>query len=223
MRAPRVKKLKPQKTTAGSRLKATATRARSAVKRTGAIAKKMVHRKPKVSIEKQVVDYDYSQLRLPASVVSLIDILRLTKELERVDVEMTTSSVQARLNPRKRFVRPLMSDPLTDFLRLNQLLIDEGRIRIELIRELKKLKTKLPVIHMTFAVTADRDSLEQLVTWVRQSINPRAVLVVGLQPTLVAGVYLRTPNHVYDFSLRSALNDSQSRLVGQLEELRGGE
>jgi F0F1-type ATP synthase delta subunit len=76
---------------------------------------------------------------------------------------------------------------------------------------------------MTFAVTADPESLQQLAQWARTTIDPHAVIAVGLQPGLVAGVYLRTPNHVHDFSLRAMLKSSRGKLVEELGALRGNE
>ena len=75
---------------------------------------------------------------------------------------------------------------------------------------------------MTFAVPADRESLRYIVQWVRTSVHPQALLQIGLQPALVAGVYLRTPNRVHDFSLRAALNGQHDALVKELGALRAG-
>lgn len=72
---------------------------------------------------------------------------------------------------------------------------------------------------MTFAVTADPESLERLARWFRESIHPQVVIATHLQPSLIAGVYLRTPNHVHDFSLRGALAGKHGLLVNELEAL----
>ena len=86
---------------------------------------------------------------------------------------------------------------------------------------LRILKDKVPVLHMTFSVTADVESLQTLTQWVRNSVHPQAVIAVGLQPSLVAGVYLRTPNHIHDFSVRGALEGRHGLLIEELETLRG--
>ena len=83
------------------------------------------------------------------------------------------------------------------------------------------MKDKVPVIHMTFAVQADPTSLQQIVQWLRSSVHPQVVISVGLQPSLVAGVYMRTPNHVRDLSLRTLLTGQHEVLVKELEALRG--
>jgi len=63
--------------------------------------------------------------------------------------------------------------------------------------------------------------LQELVLWFRKSVNKQTLLEVGLQPALVGGVYIRTPNHVHDFSLRSKLQGQRELLMTELGALRG--
>jgi hypothetical protein len=156
---------------------------------------------------------------LPASLVSRVDVARLVDEVERVDAEMTSSAIRAGEGTAP--VIPVLSQRLTDFLAQNELKLDDSKARMTLIQELRQLKDKVPVLHMTFAVTADPESLQQLARWARTTIDPHAVIAVGLQPGLVAGVYLRTPNHVHDFSLRGLLAGQRGLLVKELGALRG--
>lgn len=156
---------------------------------------------------------------LPASLVSRVDVARLVEEAERVDAEMTSSAIRAEEGA--AVVIPVLSERLTDFLAGNELKLDDSKARTILIQELRQLKDAVPVLHMTFAVTADPESLQQLAQWARNTIDPHAVIAVGLQPGLVAGVYLRTPNHVHDFSLRGVLAGQRGLLVKELETLRG--
>ncbi|HEU0266858.1 MAG TPA: hypothetical protein VFQ70_04485, partial [Candidatus Saccharimonadaceae bacterium] len=116
---------------------------------------------------------------------------------------------------------PVLSQQLTDFLTQNELKLDDSKQRMTLIQELRLLKDKVPILHMTFAVPADPESLQQLAQWARTTIDPHAVIEVGLQPGLVAGVYLRTPNHVHDYSLRGLLAGKHDVLVNELGALRG--
>lgn len=163
----------------------------------------------------------YVDFVLPPSVVSRVDVSRLVSEVERVDNQLTTNAVRAKVDSATQS-RPAVSDQLNDFLQLNTLSIDVGsRVRAELVKQLQLLKQNVPTIHMTFAVAADRESLEQLAQWLRSSVHPQAVISVGLQPGLVAGVYLRTPNHVHDLSLRAKLRGSHDLLVKELEATRG--
>lgn len=162
----------------------------------------------------------FVDLVLPPSVVSKVDLARLMSELERVDNDLTAAAVRAKTGGSSSDVAPI-SAQLNDFLVQNELKLDDARERGELIKQMRLLKDKAPVIHMTFAVNADPDSLHQLAQWLRTSIHPQAVIGVGLQPALVAGVYLRTPNHVKDLSLRAKLEASRGLLLKEVEALRG--
>jgi len=156
----------------------------------------------------------YTKFVLPTSVVTKLDVSRLVNELEKVDNELTAAAVR-----KQDHVQPVMSQQLAEFLEQNKVSLDDDD-RGDLIKQVRLLKDNVPVIHMTFAVTADQESLQKLVQWLRAE-TPQAVIAVGLQPGLVAGVYLRTPNHVHDLSLRNALDGRRDVLVKELETLRG--
>jgi hypothetical protein len=156
---------------------------------------------------------------LPPNVVSRVDVSRLVSEVERVDNELTAAAVRGKIGEAAQ-ASPVLSQQLADFLAQNQLVLTDGHERSRIVKELRVLKDKVPVIHMTFAVSADPESLAQIAAWLRQSVHPQAVISVGLQPGLVAGVYLRTPNHVHDLSLKAKLASSRDVLVKELESYR---
>lgn len=162
---------------------------------------------------------DHTSFVLPASVVSRVDVSRLVSEVERLDGELTAAAVRNKIGDAQEF-SPTLSEQLGQFLQQNKLSLQESKERSRIVKELRKLKDTVPVIHMTFAVTADPESLAQLAAWLRQSIHPQAVISVGLQPNLVAGVYVRTPNHVHDLSLRKKLESSRGVMVEALETYR---
>jgi F0F1-type ATP synthase delta subunit len=159
---------------------------------------------------------------LPPSIVSKIDVARLVGEVEQIDNAQTAEAVREKIGAASHS-ETSFSEQLSAFLTQNQLTIGNGLERSELIKQLKLMKENVPVIHMTFAVPADRESLQQLVTWLRTSVHPQAVVSVGLQPSLVAGVSIRTPNHIHDFSMRSVLKKNHGLLVKELGALRGTE
>lgn len=163
---------------------------------------------------------DYKTFTLPSSVVTKTDISKLMSDLERFDGEMTAVAVKEKIEADPGG-RPVMSDLLEGFLSQNNLSVDDSVGRSDLIRQLRRLKDSAPVVHMTFAVEADRSSLQDVVSWLRESVHPQAVISIGLQPSLVAGVYMRTTNKVHDMSLRSILRGSRESLVKELEALRG--
>lgn len=164
----------------------------------------------------------YVDFVLPPTVVSRVDLSRLINEFERVDSDMTTAAVRTKAGS-KAAIQLALSEQLKDFLNLNQLRPVGNQQRMELIAQLRLLKDTTPVLHMTFATAADTPSLQYLAQWVRASVHPQAVIEVGVQPALIAGVYLRTPNHVHDMSLRHLLQGGHEVLVKELETLRGGE
>lgn len=162
----------------------------------------------------------YTELVLPASVVTRVDIARLSRELEQVDSDATAIKARASAGVQSQ-PHITLSDQLTEFVQQNAINLNDAHTRSGLIKQLRVLKEKAPVIHMTFSVTADRDSLQSLAQWLRTNVHRQAVLSVGLQPALVAGVYLRTPNHVHDLSLRALLKGKHGALLAELEATSG--
>ncbi len=164
-------------------------------------------------------DAAHTGLALPASVVSRVDLSRLVRELEVVDAALTTIAARAKVGVQSAAM-PGVSQALTEFLTTNKLSLADSKARGALIAAMRQLKDRAPTIHMTFATEADRTSLQQIAQWLRSSVHPQAVIDVGLQPGLVAGVYLRTSNKVFDLSLRGALQAGRAILAKDLEALR---
>ncbi len=162
-----------------------------------------------------------ADLSLPGSVITRQDIAKLVQEIEQIDAALVAIEAKVRvgLPPGNG---PVLSHRLTDFLNANHLLIGDSHVRSELIAQMRHVKDTAPTVHMTFAAEADAASLQQLIAWVRQSVHPRAVIGVGLQPELLGGVYVRTPNHVYDLSIRARLQNSRHLIVEELEAIRAG-
>lgn len=162
---------------------------------------------------------DAGAYSLPSSIVTKVDVSRLVSELERIDGELTTSAARAKVGG-EQAASPTVTASVADFLQLNQLSLDDSRARTELIQGLRRFKDHVPMLHMTFAAEADGESLEKIIAWVRQEISPDAVIEVGIQPDLIAGVYVRTPNHIHDLSARSLLKNGHELLVKELEGLK---
>lgn len=164
----------------------------------------------------------YEDYVLPPSVVSKVDVSRMVSDLERVDNELTTSSVREKTGATTAATaQPVVSEQLKDFLTLNQIQIGDSKSRSALLKQMHLLKDRLPVVHMTFASPADPESLQQLAGWLRQSVHKQAVIMDGIQPSLVGGVYLRLPNKVKDLSLRAKLKGGHDLLVKELEAISG--
>jgi len=156
---------------------------------------------------------------LPAAVVSHADMARLLRELESIDNELETQKARHQGESGKYHL-PTMSQALSDFLLSNKLDITNDHVRMDLKSQVRKLKDHAPVMHMTFSTEVDPESLQDIAAWVRHELHPQALISVGLQPSLVAGVYIRTPNHVYDMSVRAFMQDSRKLIVEALDSLK---
>jgi len=163
-----------------------------------------------------------SEFRLPSTLIGKAHLAQLIRELEGVENDL---EAQKAANLGKAGTAavdlhvPTMSKALAECIELNQTDIVDAQQRMKFKKTLNTIKNKAPVMHFTFASDPDGESLQKLVDWVRQEIHPRALISVGLQPSLVGGVYLRTPNHVHDFSLRALLHNKRDIIVQELEAL----
>ena len=170
-------------------------------------------------MSEEVVPKTHENFILPPRVVSHLDVSRLVTEVEWLDNAMISSAARVKTGATEAPM-PTFSDELTEFLQQNQLSLTESGDRTNLIKQLRLLKDKAPIIHMTFSAPADHESLAELSKWLRESVHPQALIADGVQPALVAGVYVRTPNHVHDLSLRAVLAGQRGELVKELETLR---
>lgn len=165
---------------------------------------------------KNATDY-----HLPASLVSQSDLNQLINELEEIDSDMTTAEVRSQVGAKQKQAMPNTSKQLAEFVSQNELNLDTDEERSHHIKQLAKLKLSAPVMHLTFARAADRASLMEIANWLRQSVHRQAVISVGLQPDLVAGVYIRSENRVYDLSLKRQLAQHRSVLLQDIKALHG--
>lgn len=157
---------------------------------------------------------------LPPNVLTKNDISRLIIDLERVDNDFTAAAAREKAGVESAG-EPALSEQLADFLSANQLEITSSLQRSQILDRLRQLKNTVPTIHMTFASAIDQESLQELVVWLRQSVHAQSVVSVGLQPSLIGGVYLRTSNHVLDLSMRAQLAGHRDLIVKEVEALSG--
>jgi G3E family GTPase len=156
-------------------------------------------------------------LLLPMTVTGHAHLAKLVRELETVENDLESQKAHSR---DQTPTIPPMSQALADVIELNKVDITKTQQRMQLKSRLGYTKDRAPTMHFTFAVQADPESLQQLAEYVRREIHPQALISVGLQPELVGGVYLRTPNHVHDFSLKQRLHDQRGLISQALEQLR---
>lgn len=152
---------------------------------------------------------------LPASLIGRPDLSRLIREVEVVGNDLEAQKVRTESG---EVVRQLaVSQALEDFLNQNKLETTDGQAMMTLKEQLEELKEHSPVIHMTFAGPAEPAFLQEIVTWLRREVHPHTLVSVGVQPSLVGGAYVRTPNRVHDFSIKSLLQGKREIIVHELE------
>lgn len=161
---------------------------------------------------------DQVQFLLPPSLLGRPDVSRLLREVEALDYELETQAIRT---PDKPLAIPNMTKALTETAQVNKLdVVDQGS-RKQLITQLRAVKEKAPIVHMVFAVDPDPSVTVYLAAWIRQNLHPTALLTVGLQPRIVGGCVIRTPDHLYDFSLRKQFSDQTSQLVAEIKAVVG--
>jgi len=160
------------------------------------------------------------ELKLPPALIGRAHLAQLIRELEAVENDLENQKAKhIGQTGEVKFHVPTMSRALADCIELNGVEVLDGQQRMHFKKSLNFIKDRAPVMSFTFATDPDGESLQRLVDWVRKEIHPGALISVGLQPALIGGVYLRTPNHVHDFSLRTLLHDKRSLIVDELEAM----
>lgn len=154
---------------------------------------------------------------LPSALITRADLSRLVREIEDLDNDLEAQKARNHATGATGYKMPNMSRALSDFTEQNKLDLNDDQSRMLLKEQMKMMKDKAPILHMTFAVEADPVSLTKLITYVRTEIHPQALLQVGMQPSLVGGVYLRTPNHIHDYSVRAKLAGSRDVILHEIE------
>lgn len=150
------------------------------------------------------------QFRLPIMAASPNDIGRLLRELEVIDQTLLQLSLRKSGTEVKM---PKTSHLMDQVIEANHLNLLQKTHRASLARFLTAVKTKSPVIHMSFSADPSTAFIEKLMSWLRKEIHPFVLLTVGLQPTLGAGCIVRTTNKQFDFSLRQDFLNKRDLLL----------
>jgi F0F1-type ATP synthase delta subunit len=148
------------------------------------------------------------ELKLPILLASRQDITHAHRELRNFD-DKVMQSVMRHDNPVKY---PGISATLRAIAQENQIDLTKDAARKQLLIDLEKLQKTAPSVHISFPSDPSPEVLQRIVTWLRKEVDPRIVIRVGLQPTIAAGIVMRTPNHQFDFSLRRHLYNHRDDL-----------
>lgn len=150
------------------------------------------------------------EFRLPNTVISYADVMRLARELDRLEDFFTGAANRPPGSPQAG--PPRLTHSLEQLARDNDLNLLEAAGRRRLGEFLKQLQDRAPRLHISFAAEPSPLGLERILTWFRVNIHPYALVQVGIQPGIAAGCVLRTANRQFDMSLRSHLSGQQEYL-----------
>jgi hypothetical protein len=156
-------------------------------------------------------------MALPITVVSLIDLGRLQRELAAVEVFLEQAAARA---AGQSLSLPRLTHNLDATAQANKLNLLVEADRQKLTAFLTKVRDKAPVMHISFASDPSAAFLQKIVSWFRTTIHPLVILQVGLQPTIAAGCVLRTSNKYFDLSLRRHFAANRKLLVEKIGENR---
>lgn len=157
-------------------------------------------------------------LTLPLTIMTPKDVTRLQRDLEAYDDRMHQAGLRAKTG-NAAAAEPIMpSQVLGEFARYNQCNLEDKAQRTELKGRLAELVKDAPTITVSFAVEPSTALLSKVVEWFRTNTHPAILVRVGLQPNITVGCRVRTPNKLYDFSLRNKFNEQRQILVQRLHQ-----
>jgi len=159
------------------------------------------------------------ELKIPISVVTQGDVNRLLRELSNVEGFFISAAAR---KPGTPMQPPKMTKTLEEMAAQNGYSLLDAKARQQLKAGLENILARAPLLHISFAADPPPRALEQILVWLRQNIDPRLLLQIGLQPTIAAGCVVRTPNHIFDMSLREYLKKQQPYLVKLIQGAAGG-
>lgn len=150
------------------------------------------------------------ELKLPPSVISQVEINRILRELDALDNFFLNANTRKAGSP---LTPPRITYQLQQLARENKLNLLEENTRGELASLLNNILKVAPRLHVSFAAEPSPRATDAVLGWLRSNIHPQTLLTIGLQPTIAAGCVLRTPNKVFDMSLRSYLKGQEGYMV----------
>jgi len=152
-------------------------------------------------------------LVLPVLVASPVDVGRLQRELAAIDEVLVQLALRQGGSETKM---PKTSHLMDQIVSDNQLNLLQEADRKKLAEFLELVKTKAPVLHMSFGADPSVGFMEKLMAWLRQNISPYVLVTVGLQPNIGAGCIVRSTNRQFDLSLRQDFLNKRDLLMNKI-------
>jgi hypothetical protein len=135
------------------------------------------------------------------------------REAEAVDNFLTQSATR---QPGTAVQLPKTSHLLDEMVAANKLNLLQTADRDRLREFLKTIRTKAPILHISFNSDPSPIFQQRLITWIRQQMHPYILLQIGLHPSIGAGCVVRTTNKFFDFSLRQKFSEQRILLISKL-------
>lgn len=158
-------------------------------------------------------------LRLPSSMMGINEVNQALREMDLVeDQAMQRRIYQAEINNSTAGVLSV-SNSLSELAAINGLDLDDGAVRSRLKGVLGDIKKHAPVIHLGLASESTNAELKPIIDWMRSNLHPNTLLHVGLQPDIIGGCTIRTPNRYYDFSLKRHFETARVALLTKIKVL----
>ncbi len=154
--------------------------------------------------------HENTELHLPVSSVTVVDIGRLQRELEALDSFLAQAAARG---SGESVTMPKTTKTFEDFAKQNGLQLHQEADRKQLGEFLESVRQDAPVIHLSFSAEPSAQTLQKIITWLRTEIHPLVLLQVGLQPSIAAGCVIRTTNKYFDLSMRKHFLKNQDLLV----------
>jgi hypothetical protein len=158
-------------------------------------------------------------LKLPSDIISSTDIARLIRELNGLNdffvgakARATGTSIQP----------PKITRQLNHLTLENKVNLMDDNSRNGLIKNLELIRKNAPNIHISFAAEPAPRALEKILIWLRENIHSQTLLQVGLQPSIAAGCIVRTPNKVFDMSMRNNMKKQAPYLMKLIKGAQNG-
>lgn len=158
-------------------------------------------------------------LRIPTTLTSQTDINRLLRELDGLNDFFINAAGR---RPGTPIRPPRITYLLEQLARDNKLNLLEETHRRMLKSELEQISKTSPLLHISFASEPSPQIIDEILGWLRANIHPQTLLQIGLQPTIAAGCVLRTPNQIFDMSLRSHLQNQEDYLAQLIQGATSG-
>lgn len=153
------------------------------------------------------------QMVLPILVTGLIDVGRLSRELEQIDnILLQLGLREAGTDIKMPKTSRLMDQMIED----NQLNLLHETDRAQLKAFLDAVRAHSPIIHMSFSADPTPAFTEKLMVWLRREIHPMLLLTIGLQPNIGAGCIVRSANKQFDFSLKQDFASKRELLLSMI-------